>query len=206
MKLANPTNIFKPAFFRKFMALMTIAIFLTGTVLSQTPPNTNASFTSATMAQIKKLAAYNTWANQQLADWLSKADSTQWQLEIQSSFNTLELTLRHLWNAEYGWLTSLKNEPWGAAIEKGAKLSQSETLAGFMKTSKQLQDFIESLNDNALNESRNFGKDQRPVSVADIIQHVFNHATYHRGQLITMGRQAGLSSPPRTDYIYYITQ
>ncbi|MFN2424735.1 MAG: DinB family protein [Cryomorphaceae bacterium] len=31
-----------------------------------------------------------------------------------------------------------------------------------------------------------------------------NHSTYHRGQLVTMGRQAGLSTPPQTDYIFYV--
>jgi uncharacterized damage-inducible protein DinB len=164
------------------------------------------SNTAFQLKQIQKMAAYNTWANQQFTSWLSVADSSQWNKHVESSFNSLELTLRHLWNAENGWLTTLKKQPWKAAIEKDQIMTQEEMLAGFIKTSIEFHQFVETMSNSDLNESRNIGKDQKAVSVADIIQHVFNHATYHRGQLITMGRQVGLSSPPRTDYIYFITQ
>lgn len=40
----------------------------------------------------------------------------------------------------------------------------------------------------------------------EIMPRVFNHATYYRGQLITMGRQVGLQNPPRADYIYHIAE
>lgn len=158
------------------------------------------------LAQIQKMAAYNTWANQQFFNWLSLADSSQWNKHIESSFNSLELTIRHLWNAEHGWLTTLKKQPWKAAIEKDQTMTQKEMLAGFINTSLEFQQYVETMSYNNLNETRNIGKDQKSISLADIIQHVFNHATYHRGQLITIGRQVGLSSPPRTDYIHYITQ
>lgn len=60
------------------------------------------------------------------------------------------------------------------------------------------------MNEEELYDVRKIGKDQKEISIADIILHVFNHATYHRGQLITMGRQVGLTLPPRTDYIYFL--
>lgn len=154
--------------------------------------------------QIKKMAAYNTWANQQFVQWLSLADSTQWHMNIQSSYNTLELTLRHLWNAEHGWLSILKKMPWQMAVESDHSLTQADMLEGFIKTSLELQHFVESMGEEELLVTRNIGKENKPVAVADIILHVFNHATYHRGQLITMGRQAGLGDPPRTDLIYFL--
>ena len=39
-------------------------------------------------------------------------------------------------------------------------------------------------------------------SVRDILFHVINHSTYHRGQIATEFRQNGLD-PLVTDYIYY---
>jgi uncharacterized damage-inducible protein DinB len=35
------------------------------------------------------------------------------------------------------------------------------------------------------------------------LQHVFNHSTFHRGQLVTMLRQAGIAGIPRTDLVAY---
>jgi uncharacterized damage-inducible protein DinB len=36
----------------------------------------------------------------------------------------------------------------------------------------------------------------------DLLLHVVNHSTYHRGQLTTLLRQAG-GAPPATDYVVY---
>jgi uncharacterized damage-inducible protein DinB len=38
--------------------------------------------------------------------------------------------------------------------------------------------------------------------MADLIRHVVNHSTYHRGQLATQLRQLG-QIPPATDFIVY---
>lgn len=155
---------------------------------------------------IKKMAAYNTWANQQLANWLLKADSAQWHQTIESSFPTLEQTLRHLWNAEHGWLQTLNNQPWSQAIAPDQQLPPADLIQGFLHTSLQFQNFVTTLDEARLQSTRNLGKNEQPINCLGIIQHVFNHATYHRGQLITMGRQVGLDNPPRTDYIFFLMQ
>jgi uncharacterized damage-inducible protein DinB len=167
------------------------------------PINMNAS-NNVQIEHFNKIAAYNTWANQQLVDWLLLADSNQWNKNIESSFNTLELTTRHLWNAEHGWLATLKKQPWSMAVEAEKKLLKNEILNGFIKTSIEFQEFVSSIKESDLNDTRIVGKAEKKMLVSDIIQHVFNHATYHRGQLITMGRQVGLANPPRTDYIYFM--
>ncbi len=33
--------------------------------------------------------------------------------------------------------------------------------------------------------------------------HVFNHSTYHRGQIVTIGRGLGYKDAPMTDYNFY---
>ncbi len=41
-------------------------------------------------------------------------------------------------------------------------------------------------------------------SVEEIIMHVMNHGTYHRGQLITMLRMVGFTAVESTDFIRYL--
>jgi uncharacterized damage-inducible protein DinB len=40
--------------------------------------------------------------------------------------------------------------------------------------------------------------------VSGVLLHIFNHATYHRGQLVTMLRQAGEKKIPGTDMITFL--
>lgn len=193
-----------------FVALVFVSFCLniTSPILggsSQEPVRVSTLHPSAQGAHIKKIAEYNTWANEQLVDWLRTADSTQWDMTIESSFNTLNLTIRHLWNAEHGWLTTLQSTPWNQAVEYDQVLAQTEVLDGFVNTSRAFRDFVMSMSEVDFDDIRSMGKSETPVTLADIIHHVCNHSTHHRGQLITMGRQAGLTSPPRTDYIYYVT-
>lgn len=56
-----------------------------------------------------------------------------------------------------------------------------------------------------LSEARtyvNFKGEQGTNTVQDILFHVINHSTYHRGQIASDLKQSGIE-PPVTDYIFY---
>ncbi len=142
---------------------------------------------------------YTIWANDQLIQWLHSADETTWEEKRPSSFSSLNETTRHLWNAEYGWLTRLKDKPWESIPQVSTK---DDVLNGWQTTSRALAKYGLSLLSNDPNGTRRVGDGE--MRIDDIIHHVCNHATYHRGQLITIGRQVGLNNPPRTDYVYFM--
>jgi uncharacterized damage-inducible protein DinB len=45
--------------------------------------------------------------------------------------------------------------------------------------------------------------DPNTLRLADQMQHVVNHATLHRGQVVGMIRQLGIA-PPATDLLFYL--
>jgi uncharacterized damage-inducible protein DinB len=148
----------------------------------------------------KRYAAYNTWANHQMADWLRQAGEERMNREMESSFPTLHRTVMHLWGAETGWLSTIQNREW----ERPAEVTDADSLLdALLATSALFEAHVLSLSEKDFLEKKKVGKSE--MTVEDIVHHVFNHATYHRGQLITMGRQVGLPDPPRTDYIYYLS-
>lgn len=153
---------------------------------------------------LKRYVAYNQWANTQMADWLSAATDEMMTKEIVSSFPSLQQTVLHIWNAESLWLRVLQEKPTTELPGKGFSGSPKELLDGWLSASAAFLAQLEGMTDEELRGSRPSG--ERPLAVADIIQHCMNHSTYHRGQLITIGRQAGLVDPPRTDFIYYVRQ
>ncbi|GEM_PF-344774 len=155
---------------------------------------------------LKTYASYNRWANERLVEWISGASEEQFYREVESSFPSLEKTLLHLWNAEFGWLNTLREEPWGTPPGVDFEGSPEELMEGFIKGSKDFEEFVVNMTAEDIESERMLGRNGNAVGVDGIALHVFNHATYHRGQLITIGRQVGLTDPPRTDFIYYINR
>jgi uncharacterized damage-inducible protein DinB len=153
---------------------------------------------------IQRYVAYNHWANQQFADWLSAASEEDLNREIESSFSSLKETILHIWSAEYLWLQTVKNESSENSPAKNFTGSKEELLAGWLKASENFSKHVKSMSLEELQAKRPRSRGDGYTAVVDMIHHCMNHSTYHRGQLITMGRQAGLTTPPRTDFIYYV--
>jgi uncharacterized damage-inducible protein DinB len=160
---------------------------------------TSITLTAQSNHSMEHYLIYTVWANDQLVEWLHSADKSAWEEERSSSFTSLNETTQHLWNAEYGWLTSLKEMPWSSAPKKDSK---RDVLTGWQSTSRAFAAYGLALLTEDPEGTRIVGESK--MRIDDILLHVCNHATYHRGQLITLGRQVGLEDPPRTDYVYFM--
>ncbi|MFZ1368754.1 MAG: DinB family protein, partial [Ferruginibacter sp.] len=70
------------------------------------------------------------------------------------------------------------------------------------KQSQQFKDWVDNATENQLVHVFAFirNKEQVKMPVYQMLHHVFNHATYHRGQLVTMLRQLGVDKIPSTDF------
>jgi uncharacterized damage-inducible protein DinB len=153
---------------------------------------------------LHQYGTYNTWANHELALWLGQISEEKSEQSIESSFTSLKKTISHIWSAEFLWLKVLLGESYQDNPAKQFKGSLEEMLNLWLEASAQLEAYILQQSSEDLSKSIVLGADNAPVSVEQILQHTLNHSTYHRGQLITMGRQLGLENPPRTDFIHYI--
>lgn len=152
---------------------------------------------------LKTYAAYNLWANRQFSNWLGGLSEDKARKEMVSSFPTIRETLFHLYRAEYGWFSWIKTGEWQSVDDSWKALSTPEIWQLLCKKSKEIKDYVEDWKDSdwqVIHERSNGLKMTR----AEVFHTVFNHATYHRGQCITMGRQLGLTDPPRTDYVYFL--
>jgi uncharacterized damage-inducible protein DinB len=70
------------------------------------------------------------------------------------------------------------------------------------------QAFLGSLDDGDATRPvsyRLFNGDPDTRPLGELMRHVVNHATYHRGQIVTMLRQLG-KTPPSTDYIRFLRE
>lgn len=151
-------------------------------------------------------AAYNVWANQRIVDCITNLTDDQINREIASSFKSIYLTLSHMWDVESIWWQRIKlqeNVEWPGLNFKGSIMELSNNL---MHQSKQWKEWVDLATEAALEHEfiyRNSKKDQFKQPVSETLHHLFNHQTYHRGQLITMLRHVGVNNPPQTDLIVF---
>jgi uncharacterized damage-inducible protein DinB len=151
---------------------------------------------------LQQYAAYNIWATKQLVDRISKLPEEDTRKEIISSFPSIYKTMQHMWMAEEVWWQRLK-------LTENIVL-ESETFAGsfnelaniLAKQSQQFKDWIDNATETQLSHVFAYirNKEQLKMPVYQMLQHVFNHATYHRGQLVTMLNQLGADKIPATDF------
>ena len=150
-------------------------------------------------------AQYNVWANKLILDAIVKLDNGAVDTEVMSSFPSVRATVLHVWSAEYIWLQRLQLAEHPVWVQGDFSGTFEEACNAWQKTSAELIQFVEKqYDDRSLEHVLQF-YDRQKVShkmpVYQVLQHVFNHSTQHRGQLITMLRQLGATKIPGTDFI-----
>jgi len=151
-------------------------------------------------------AAYNVWANQRIVECIENLTDDQINREINSSYKSIYATLLHLWDAEAIWWQRVKLQEQIDVPSSNFKGSILELGAQLMKQSKQWKEWVDLATEAALEHEfiyRNSKKEQFKQPVSEALLHLFNHQSYHRGQLITMFRQVGLEVVPNTDFIAF---
>jgi uncharacterized damage-inducible protein DinB len=165
------------------------------------------------ITDIQTLYAYNRWANDRMFSALEKLSEAQFTAPIPSSFPSIWETVFHILGAEWLWLQRWKGiSPRATAADVNVN---SETLSHLtpvkMPTAQELltvaalrsfadalererQDFLATVTSDRLQAQLQFN-DMAGTPYAEplvqLLQHLVNHGTYHRGQVTTLLRQAG---------------
>ncbi len=151
-------------------------------------------------------AAYNKWATQKIFDTLNQLSEIQLHHEIVSSFPSVYKTVLHLMDAENIWWQRLKLAEHIERPSDNFSGSFEELQKKIMLQSQQWEDWVINANDHQLYHVfayQNNKKEQFKQPVNEVLIHIFNHGTYHRGQIITMLRQLGIEKIPQTDFIAF---
>jgi uncharacterized damage-inducible protein DinB len=153
-----------------------------------------------------ELATYNCWANKIVIGWLDKITTAQWQQPVVSSFESLEATALHITGAETAWLARLNNEASPAWLPSTFKGTKEEMIERWEKASNGLKAYIDDFEELALSYNLSFKRingEQSTMRYYEIFAHVFNHSTFHRGQIVTLLRQVGFTELGSTDLLMY---
>ena len=89
-----------------------------------------------------EISKYNLWANQRIVDLLNQYDEKIITQTVVNSFQSIELTMKHLWGAEKIWLMILKGNP--SATFPDFKGSVQEVFQTGLNVSKDFLEFVEN--------------------------------------------------------------
>ena len=152
-----------------------------------------------------RLARYNVWANAQLSNWLLQISEEQWAREFGGSFKSLSTTALHITSAEKVWFERLEGDP-KEFLSVSFQGDRDDVLAVWKMASQNLENYVATISDEVLNEKFTYRNLKGDVFIRERYQalaHVFNHSTYHRGQLVNYLREVGFAGVGSTDLINY---
>jgi uncharacterized damage-inducible protein DinB len=163
------------------------------------------------LTEIRHLFEYTEWANTLVNEAAAQLSEEELHGDVNISHGSIFGTLLHMAGAEWIWL-----ERWQGHSPAGPNawdLWKVENCPDLIKLSERWQEVIDRRNAflAGLDESRLSGPSpftllsgaSDSMRLIDQMQHVVNHATLHRGQVVGMIRQLG-NVPPATDLLFYL--
>jgi uncharacterized damage-inducible protein DinB len=163
------------------------------------------------LGDIKQLFTYTEWANDLAMDAASRLPDESLDRDVGISHRSILGTLVHIAGAEWIWLERWRGRSPGKA-EAWSKWSTDA--CGDLVTLKdrwtelvtQRTRYVSELDEPTLAADLSFtllSGDPSSMPLINQMQHVVNHSTMHRGQIVGMIRQLGFD-PPATDLIFYL--
>jgi uncharacterized damage-inducible protein DinB len=144
--------------------------------------------------ELEGLVQFNAWANGKVLGEVDALSAEQFTRDLRSSFSSVRDTLAHIMGVEWVWLERLRGRS-PAAIPAAKEFADIASLrVRWAETEESFRKYLQEVTQAELDGlveyktlSFGMGKNAR----WQMIQHVVNHGTYHRGQVIAMLRQLG---------------
>jgi uncharacterized damage-inducible protein DinB len=158
-----------------------------------------------TLDDVRTLLAYHYWARDRMLDAVSSVTSEQQRQDLGSSFPSIHATVVHVYSAEWIWHQRWTGQSPAAALPADRFPDLAAITAAWQTLEREMRALVEALAEAGLAAPREYKllSGQPGVSTGwQMFQHVVNHATYHRGQVMTMLRQSG-GAPQSTDLIAF---
>ena len=166
-----------------------------------------------TRDDIHVLYKYDRWANNRTLRAVSALTPEQFTRDLGGS--SVRDTLVHIIGGEWGWLAYWR-EPSHSPAFLTELWARHDTLFNpdafpdvataqlkWAEIEKEQAEFVNSITDASLEKMMPLRTTQ--VSLAQLMQHLANHSTYHRGQIALMMRQLD-AEPLATDFHAFLVE
>jgi uncharacterized damage-inducible protein DinB len=158
------------------------------------------------LQELSLLVDYHYWARDRVLDAAQALSVEQFTRDMGSSFKSVRDTLAHVYFAEWIWYSRWQ----GNSPSKGRDATEfadaGSLAAAWRELEAEVRSFLEGLSEQGIQRTMEYRllNGQPGTSIVwQMVQHVVNHASYHRGQVTTMLRQLGARPPRSMDLITF---
>ena len=159
-----------------------------------------------TPSDLRTLLDYHYWARDRVLDAAALLTPGQFTKDLGSSFTSVRDTLAHTYSAEWAWYSRWQ----GTSPTTMLPFDQFPDVASLRKVwtdhEAKMRAFVGAMDDQGLqrvHEYKTLNGQSGSSPFWQMLQHVVNHASYHRGQVTTMLRQLGAKPGKSMDMIGY---
>jgi uncharacterized damage-inducible protein DinB len=151
------------------------------------------------------MAGYNAWANGRLYMMASQLPDDRYRRDVGAYFKSLHGTLNHILCADLIWMRRLTGAGEHPTNLDAIVFDDLPSLsAARQQEDQRIIGYVESLSDSQMEETwayRTLNGTPRQQRRREILAHLFNHQTHHRGQAHAILTVLGVAEPDGLDLL-----
>ena len=161
------------------------------------------------LQELQTLVDYHYWARDRLLDAAEPLTPEQFTRDLCNSFPSVRDTLAHLYGADWIWCARWEGESPDALPDPGTFPDLASIRTAWTAHERRVRAVLDALGEEGIHRAIEYrttdGKPQAQV-FWQMLQHLVNHGSYHRGQITTMLRQLKAAPPKSLDLIAFYRQ
>ena len=158
-----------------------------------------------TFEQVQFLADYHYWGRDRVLDAVDRLTPEQFTRDLRNSFPSVRDTLVHLYGADAIWCARWEGESPQSMPDPAGFPDADSIRVAWSDVERRVRAVLARLGPDGV--LRPIEYERNGVRQAQLfwqmLQHVVNHGSTHRGQVITMLRQLGAAPPATMDLIAF---
>ena len=158
---------------------------------------------------IRTLIDYHYWARDRVLAAVGRLIDEEYKRPLGSSFASIHHTLVHTYSAEWAWHSRWVGVSPTEMLPFDDYPDVATLQAAWHVLEEKVRGVVDAIDDAGLARECDYrllsGQPGRST-FAEMIQHMVNHASYHRGQVTTMLRQIGAAPGESMDMIRFFRE
>jgi uncharacterized damage-inducible protein DinB len=158
------------------------------------------------LQDLRTLLDYHYWARDRLLDALDGLTPEQFTRDLGSSFKSIRDTVAHTYAAEWAWYQRWHGQSPTALLPFDQFPDVAALRSVWSSQEAKMRAFVDALGDEDVARVIDYkllSGAEGSSPIWQMLQHVVNHASYHRGQATTMLRQLGATPAKPMDLIAF---
>jgi len=156
-------------------------------------------------AHFEQMARYNAWANARLYKMAGMLTDELYRRDVGAYFKSLHGTLNHLMTADRIWLFRLTGSGDHPSALDAIVFDDLPSLTNARRVEdERIINYVQGLEEKHFEdmlEYKTLAGTPNKQCIREILAHVFNHQTHHRGQAHTILTVLGVSEPDPLDLL-----